>query len=211
MRSERWTLCAKTDTPLPTITATPTATYTLTATPTFTDTPSPSPTQCMPWYNWPVYIVVARDNLSKLAAATRTTYVVLMTANCLTDTVIYVGQHLYVPRLPATPTNTTPPNIPTMFEKSSVSCPYTSGVDFYGTAFDPEGISTIEVTYWTNDVQSQNTVQMTVQGKGYQGTGFLSSQPGPKKPVVYYFTAVDSSGSTTVSAENKDDLSRCYG
>ena len=140
-----------TDTPTPTLTFTPTATFTA----TYTETPSPTPTQCVPRYDWPVYIVVDGDTLSRLAATTGVSYYELMAANCLPNTVIYVGQRLYVPRLPATPTNTTPPNIPTVFGESSVSCPYTFGVDFAVAAYDPEGISALSVTYWVMTVNCE--------------------------------------------------------
>jgi LysM repeat protein len=58
-----------------------------------------------------VYFVQGGDNLSRLALATGSSLPRLMLANCLNGTTIYVGQRLYVPRLPilaatATPTGT---------------------------------------------------------------------------------------------------------
>ena len=94
----------------PTDTPTSTATFTPTDTPTWTptDTPSPSPTVCAPQYSWPTYMVQSGDTLSELAVATGSSTPELMRANCLLDSRIYVGQLLYVPRLPIVTATYTP-------------------------------------------------------------------------------------------------------
>lgn len=120
-------------TPLPT--STPPA---LTSSPQVTDTPqfvivtaTPTPTgaavtnrtlaaptlvNCTPQTTWPVYTVVAGDTLSRIAERVGSTVAQLASANCLSNTgLIFVGQRLYVPALPATqtPIATQDPNQPT--------------------------------------------------------------------------------------------------
>ncbi len=89
-------------TPEPSSTPIPAPTDTPTLTPTFTPTPTP----CRPRFDWPVYIAQAGDTLSSIARATGTSVEQLILANCLVSDRIYVGQLLYVPRLPPTPTFT---------------------------------------------------------------------------------------------------------
>ena len=101
------------------ITLTPVPTYTETQTPTSTPTNTvtltasltvlPSPLPCMSWTHWLTYVVQSGDTLYSLAQDTGTTVEELMLANCLYDNRIYVGQILYVPRLPIKPSTTTPP------------------------------------------------------------------------------------------------------
>jgi hypothetical protein len=94
----------------------PTQTLLVTPLPTefviyITATPFPSsvpqynaatPFGCTPYTAWPVYTVVAGDTLGQIAQRTGTTIQQLTTANCLASAeLIYVGQKLYVPRLPA--------------------------------------------------------------------------------------------------------------
>lgn len=53
--------------------------------------------------DWPVYVVRAGDTLFTIAQRTGSSVGELMTANCLTNpNIIYVGQRLYVPRVPGT-------------------------------------------------------------------------------------------------------------
>ena len=79
---------------------TPTDAYT----PTQTSTDMPIPYLCVKRFYWPIYRVQPGDWLIKLAAATGTSVRELMLANCLTNSRIYTGQLLYVPRLSVTPT-----------------------------------------------------------------------------------------------------------
>ncbi len=105
-------------------TALPTAFFTIpTATlmPTAFITATPAPTQinCTPYTAWPTYTVVAGDTLGQIAQRAGTTTEQLVAANCLVNAeLIYVGQRLYVPRVPvtvtpaATITPTYDPNLP---------------------------------------------------------------------------------------------------
>jgi hypothetical protein len=66
-----------------------------------------TPFGCVPYTAWPVYTVVAGDTLGQIAQRTGATLQQLTTANCLASAeLIYVGQRLYVPRLPLTTTST---------------------------------------------------------------------------------------------------------
>lgn len=99
----------------------PTYTPIITLTPLVTLGPTPTgqalpdsnqvpPTQanCTPQTAWPVYTVIDGDILSLLAERCGTSVQALVTANCLSNPeLIYIGQKLYVPVLPAPlPTNT---------------------------------------------------------------------------------------------------------
>lgn len=97
----------QTPSPTPTATPSPSATNTATLTPTLTHVP------CIPVTGWPVYTIQRGDTLYSIARRTGTLYKPLMKANCLTDTLIYPGQRLYVPRLPRPTKTITPTNTPT--------------------------------------------------------------------------------------------------
>ena len=87
---------------------TPTPTLAPSQTPTGAALPNsgqvpPTQTNCSPQTGWPVYTVVAGDTLGVIAQRTGSTVAQLVTANCLSNAeLIYVGQKLYVPRLPVT-------------------------------------------------------------------------------------------------------------
>ncbi len=86
----------------------------ITATPYPTLPPTqviPTQPDCTPYTTWPVYTVIAGDTLGNIAARANTTINQLAAANCLANSnLIYVGQQLFVPQIPATvtpaPTNT---------------------------------------------------------------------------------------------------------
>ncbi|MCZ7583642.1 MAG: LysM peptidoglycan-binding domain-containing protein [Deltaproteobacteria bacterium] len=80
------------------VTATATPTATPTPIPTFTPVP---PVQCAVRTDWPVYTIVRGDTLYSISRRTGTTVDALMTANCLTSTIIFSGQALRVPTLPS--------------------------------------------------------------------------------------------------------------
>ncbi|HID64526.1 MAG TPA: LysM peptidoglycan-binding domain-containing protein [Anaerolineae bacterium] len=71
-----------------------------------TPTPTLSPTPCQPPLDWQIYVVQRGDTLYSLARRYNTTVYAIVQANCLTNYAIYVGQNLYLPPLPATPTPT---------------------------------------------------------------------------------------------------------
>lgn len=100
-------------TPLPVFPSTiavPTQIFTIpTATPLPTQyipiTPVPTQINCTPYTAWPLYTVVLGDTLGQIAQRAGTTTGQLVAANCLANAeLIYVGQRLYVPRIPSTPT-----------------------------------------------------------------------------------------------------------
>lgn len=104
-----------------------------TPTPTPTGIALPNPTQapptvanCFPQTNWPVYVVVPGDTLSRIAERINATTAQLAQANCLSNPgLIYVGQRLYVPALPpaATVAPTANPQLP-IFNQALVVEPY---------------------------------------------------------------------------------------
>ncbi len=104
----------------PTPTLSPTSSVYITPTPTpvyITPTPTLSPTPCEPPVDWQIYVVQRGDTLYSLAWLYDTTVDAIVQANCLTSYAIYVGQNLYLPPLPATPTPTvthTPTSTPTV-------------------------------------------------------------------------------------------------
>jgi len=109
-----------------TLTPSATSTFTVTPTDTVTATPTSTATSCVPWSYWPIYWVQTGNTLTAIARFTSSTVRELMQANCLTSSLIYSGQKLYVPRLPVdTPTSTWTPTlteIPTLIP-SITSCP----------------------------------------------------------------------------------------
>ncbi len=62
--------------------------------------PLPTATPCRPPRGWVTYIIQQGDTLSKIAARYGIRYPELQAANCLTSTIIYPGQRLYVPPWP---------------------------------------------------------------------------------------------------------------
>jgi hypothetical protein len=65
----------------------------------------PTPTPCVLRTDWFVYTVQRGDTLGSIARRAQTTIAELAAANCLVNVnIIYTGQTLYVPRIPATPT-----------------------------------------------------------------------------------------------------------
>ena len=93
--------------PLPgtALTASATATGTASATSTTTTTATPTPScQPTPPPNWVTYTVKVGDALFPLATQTGTLVAELQRVNCLEDTILSVGQVLWLPALPATET-----------------------------------------------------------------------------------------------------------
>lgn len=85
------------------------------ATPTPSLLPSLTPLRCGPPRTWVRYIVQPNDTLFKLSILFGVSVTDLQVANCLTDTLIRVGEVLYVPNVPTrtlSPTPTTPSRTP---------------------------------------------------------------------------------------------------
>ncbi|MBN2472843.1 MAG: LysM peptidoglycan-binding domain-containing protein [Anaerolineae bacterium] len=101
----------------PTVTTAPTATIAATATspqltPVAQQPPVVGPPACTLRTDWPVYTVAVGDTLGRLATATNSTIGALAAANCLANAnIIHVGQALRVPRVPATSTPVTLPEV----------------------------------------------------------------------------------------------------
>ncbi len=96
---------ASTHTPQPTATPIPTL-------PDTSDVGNVSP-PCVVRSDWPVYVVVTGDTLASIARRAGSSVTELATANCLDDpNTLLAGQQLRVPRVPAPPTPTVPPNDP---------------------------------------------------------------------------------------------------
>ena len=111
-----------TETTPPTRTGSETASTT--PTPSRTATATHVATACNPPVGWISYIVQAGETLAVLANRHRTTVVNLQTANCLTTSLIFTGQLLYVPdNLPPTssPTVTTTATITHTATRTSTS------------------------------------------------------------------------------------------
>jgi LysM repeat protein len=221
-----------TGTPTPTFPLTPTAT--LTSTPTNTSTPTatplPPPTQCTARFYWQVYRVQQGDTLYSLAIVTGSSVEELMKANCLSNTLIYRGQQLYVPQLPIPPTATsaqpvtdlpnpaviTPAANSQTGVRSSFVC-YRIGeakvaitymIQFSVALFDPEGINSVIVEYQVND-GSPGKAEMSPSGTFYVANGPLSNIYGRNDVVRYSYHVTDSTGNTTVPFEDKTDLVSC--
>ena len=72
--------------------------------PDVTPTRTSLPTRCGPPSGWEQYFVQKGDTLYSLAQRCRTTVLAIKQANCLTSNLILVGQKLWLPCRPATPT-----------------------------------------------------------------------------------------------------------
>ncbi len=88
-----------------TLTSVPTVATSPTVTPTWTVMPpTASPTPCKPPANWVAYTVRSGDTLFSLAAKVKLTQENVMRANCLAAPNLTVGQTVYLPSIPCTPT-----------------------------------------------------------------------------------------------------------
>jgi LysM repeat protein len=80
--------------------------------------PTPPPTRCVPNppLGWVAYVVQAGDTLFGLAIRHGTSLAYIQQVNCLPGTVLFAGQHLYLPYIPPTATMqipATPTLVPT--------------------------------------------------------------------------------------------------
>lgn len=75
-------------------------------------TRTPAAPPCVPPAGWKRYTVRPGDTLAALAAYCGTTVESVMQANCLTETVIYMGATLYLPCVPSLPTPAPWPTMP---------------------------------------------------------------------------------------------------
>ena len=77
-----------------------------------TTSPTAAITPCVPPVGWARYTVRPGDTLGALAAYCGTTVDVVMQANCMQSTTIFVGTNLYLPCVPAVPTQMPWPTLP---------------------------------------------------------------------------------------------------
>jgi LysM repeat protein len=200
-----------TGTPTPTATLTPTDTPTLTSTSTSTDTPSPTATVCTPYYHWPIYFIQRGDTLYSISLKTGSSVEELIRANCLSGTVIVVGQSLYVPRLPTAIPTDTPQNTATIFQNPPVCWMMISdeGLVFFSVvASDPDGISTIIASYSIIDSEVQGQAFLKADGEAYYGASGLSEEY-LGSTISYSFIATDNFGVITESIKNRSTLDYC--
>lgn len=186
-----------------TLTATVTPAITiLTPTPTATDIALPNPTQapptvvnCFPQTGWPVYVVVPGDTVSRIAERTGATTAQLAQANCLSNPgLIYVGQRLYVPRLPAVPTAvpTPDPQLPQFTQALTVE-PYWIGaggqaVTYSGTVRAQAGevFNAESVTFYVTNAAGGPTITVGTDVDPWDGAFAEYTFPAPG---VYVFQA----------------------
>ena len=88
------------------------------ATPTATQSvvrPLPSPTRfvCKPPQGWVIHVVQPGENLYRLSLAYRVSVFTLQRANCMSSTLIYANQRLWVPNVPTSTPDWTNTPVPT--------------------------------------------------------------------------------------------------
>lgn len=184
-------------------------------TPTLPPSPTPAPptaTACVRYTAWPVYTVVVGDTLGSIAQRAGTTIAQLVAANCLTDSnLIYAGQQLYVPQIPATLTPT--PLTPTAITPAP-------GAPVFGRALtadqhwrDSAGQA---VTYYqtvrlnVGEVPTADVVSFFVTGPGGGAAAYVGQDADPwdgafvdytfPAPGTYTFQAVAESDAGRVSS-----------
>jgi LysM repeat protein len=198
-----------------TLTGSPTFTPTPTATPTSTSTNPPTSTQCVPKSYWLTYHVQGGDTLYALALSTGSTVDELRQANCLTSTLIYKGQLLYVPRLPInTPTPTwtytSRPDLPPVVTiiSATVSSRYAydqklglwyTYVGLEGNASDPEdGVLPDSSLIWSTDRTDIHRNQFLGTGGSIETVVYSNNCTGVWHTIT--LTAIDSKGNAAVAS-----------
>lgn len=127
---------------------------------------------CGPPLTWVIYRVRLGDTLGTIARATGTTLSQLMLANCLTSDRIYVGQALFVPRLPLPPTTRPPIFLPTLTPTPSPTEPPTDTP----TAW-PSPTETVPVFETPTD-----TPTLPPPSETFPPTEFPTPTPSPTEP-----------------------------
>ena len=201
----------------PTLTSTPRLTDTPTAAPTATSTPMPTdtatatptlipwPVLCIPRYGWPIYIVQYGDTLSSIARRTGSTTYELKLANCLIGDYLYVGQQLFVLRLPVPPPTATPTPTPTDTATATPTATFTPTPTATPTPTDtptviyPKSIVNFSADGYTLYWYLQNVRTAYLSGGEFNNTE-IGNSPGsvrvsPSSTTVYSLRAVLLDGS----------------
>jgi LysM repeat protein len=189
----------------------------VTATPYPTNQPLPTSipaTQfnCTPQSGWPVYIVQTGDTLGEIATRTRTTVETLTQANCLTNAeLIYAGQSLFVPFVPATltpvptavPSATPNTNVPVFTQALTVDQHWRDAGGFAVTYLDTvrvnagEVLQALQVEFYVNDPGSSNGIYIGIDLDPWDGAFVDYTFPAPG---TYTFQAVAHNEQTTQSS-----------
>lgn len=158
-------------TPMPVIEqASPTETQTIIP----TDTPTDKPVICIPPNGhtaWLVHTVQAGDTLSSLAVSTKTNVEEIQKANCITGTIIYNGQPLFLPFVPVyvppastvVPPTAPPPGDPRIDVDPGSG---TAGSTFTLQIKDFDAFAVISVKIETSDGILITTFNITMDAKG---------------------------------------------
>lgn len=171
----------------------PSATSLPTAIPSPTSIP-PTVFNCTPFTSWPTIVIQAGDTLADIAARTGSSVDQLAQANCLTDPgLIYAGQPLYVPVLPATRTpipTTTPqatvnPNAPVFTQPLTVNQHWIRGdgkaVTYYASVRVTVDVVTnaSHVNFYVNSAGGGSAVFIGQDVDPWDGAFVDYSFPGP--------------------------------
>ncbi len=162
----------------------------------------PTQVNCTPFTTWPVYTVVAGDTLGQIAQRSGTTVQQLVAANCLANSeLIYAGQQLYVPVLPATvtpaptaiPAATANPNMPVFGQALSADQHWIDStgraVTYYQTVRVSVGVvrNAITVDFYVNDPANGSAVFIGADVDPWDGAFVDYTFPAPGD---YTFQAV---------------------
>jgi hypothetical protein len=161
---------------------------------------------------WPVYIVQPGDWLLAIARATGSSENQLLLANCLVDSRIYSGQKLYVPRLPVTPTvaTSTPTGTPTDIRLVGIlECKYPVDVFLSVAAYDPQGVQSVVVQFYTQKDILVGQFTMQPDGNIHYGFGAIAQQYTVYDIGYYNFVTVDTDKSVTISQSYTERTTSC--
>jgi len=204
--------------PTETLTAEPTAEQPPTETAvSATDTPSATqPPPCGPPAGWVPYTVQPNNTLYSLAKWTNTTVGQIQQANCMNDTLIYVGQPLYLPFIPLPPPTavippeitpspsatvekpTAPPTGDPRIEVVPGSGPAGTTFTFRIRDFAPSEVITVRITYDIDDTII-DSFEVTMDADGNKDAEWES--PGDLAAGPYVVTPIRSDGTLGIIGE----------
>ncbi len=136
----------QTATARPSPTASQTPTNSVTASPTVAATATAT-AACTRPANWVTYTTQTGDTFFGLATATGTTVSAILQANCLDNTILSIGQRLWLPYLPATPTaaetTPSPTTVSTEPEPTAVFTPLVTAIPTEPATATPPTLPTL--------------------------------------------------------------------